>query len=149
MKQRGIPVAAVVVVVCAAVGGVFGSRVVATQDRVTERYRLYTTALAAVEREYVDPPESAQLVYGSIDGMLRTLDPHSTFFDPKAYAQMRERQEGTYFGLGITINSIDNDITVMSVFENSPASRMGIRRGDVIANIEGQTAKGYSTDQAV
>src|ERR1700733_5623520 len=123
MKQRGIPAAAVVVVVCAAVGGLFGSRVTATQDRVTERYRLYTTALAAIEHDYVEPPESSQLVYGSIDGMLRTLDPHSTFFDPKAYAQMRERQEGKYYGLGITINSVDGDVTVVSVFEGSPAYR--------------------------
>jgi carboxyl-terminal processing protease len=149
MKQRAIPAAAVVVIVCAAVGGLYGSRVTATQDRVTERYRMYTSALAAIENDYVEPPESSQLVYGSIDGMLRTLDPHSTFFDPKTYAQMRERQEGKYYGLGITISSIDGDITVVSVFEGSPAHRTGIRRGDVIANIEGQTAKGFSTDQAV
>jgi carboxyl-terminal processing protease len=152
MRNRGIPAAAVVVVVCAVVGGLFGSKVSARQDRLAERYGLYTAALAAIEQGYVEPqtPQQVeQLVYGSIDGMLRTLDPHSTFFDPKAYAQMRERQSGSYYGLGITINSIDGDITVMSVFENSPASRMGIRRGDVIANIEGQSAKGYSTDQAV
>src|SRR5262245_43711154 len=152
MRNRGIPAAVVVVVVCAAVGGLFGSQVSARQDRLTERYRVYTAALAAIEQGYVEPqtPQQVeQLVYGSIDGMLRTLDPHSTFFDPKAYAQMRERQEGRYYGLGITINSVDGDITVVSVFENSPASRTGLRRGDVIAMIEGQSAKGYSTDQAV
>ena len=149
MRNRGIPAAAVVVVVCAAVGGLFGSRVSARQDRLTERYRMYTAALAAIEHDYVEAPETTQLVYGSIDGMLRTLDPHSTFFDPKAYAQMRERQQGSYYGLGITINSVDGDITVASVFEGSPASRMGIRRGDVIALIEGKSAKGFSTDEAV
>jgi carboxyl-terminal processing protease len=149
MRNRGIPAAAVVVVVCAAIGGLFGSRVLATQDRVSERYRIYTAALAAVESGYVEPPESSQLVYGSIDGMLRTLDPHSTFFDPRAYAQMRERQNGSYYGLGVTIVPIDGDITVTSVFEGSPAFRNGIRRGDVIATIEDHSAKGYSNDQAV
>ena len=68
--------------------------------------------------------------------MLQTLDPHSSFFDPKQYAQMRERQEGRYYGLGISIQVIDGDITVMSLFEGSPAYRSGIRRGDVIARIK-------------
>jgi carboxyl-terminal processing protease len=149
MRNKGIPAAAVVVVVCAAVGGLFGSRVMATQDRAAERYRLYTAALAAIETEYVEPVDSTQLVYGSIDGMLRTLDPHSTFFDPKTYAAMQERQQGSYYGLGITIAAIDGDITVQSVFEGSPAFRAGIRRGDVIARIADHSAKGYQNDQAV
>lgn len=149
MRTRGIPAAAVVVVACAAIGGLFGSRVMATQDRATERYRIYTEALAAIENGYVEPVESSQLVYGSIDGMLRTLDPHSSFFDPKTYAQMREQQQGSYYGLGVKIASIDGDITVSSVFENSPAFRVGLRRGDVIAQIEDHSAKGYENDQAV
>jgi carboxyl-terminal processing protease len=149
MRTRGIPAAAVVVVVCAAVGGLFGGRVMATGDRAAERRSIYTAALAAIETGYVEAPDSAQLVYGSIDGMLRTLDPHSTFFDPKAYAQMRERQSGSYYGLGIQILPVDGDITVTSVFEGSPAYRTGIRRGDVIATIEDHSAKGYTSDQAV
>ena len=149
MHNKGIPAAAIVVIVCAAVGGLFGSRVMATQDRATERYRIYTEALAAIESGYVEPLPSSQLVYASIDGMLRTLDPHSTFFDPRNYAQMKERQSGSYFGLGITIATVDGDVTVRSVFEGAPASRVGIRRGDVIARIEDHTAKGYTTDQAV
>ena len=67
--------------------------------------------------------------------MLRTLDPHSSFFEPRTYAQMRERQEGHYYGIGISIASIDGDITVSSLFEGSPAYRAGIRRGDIIAYV--------------
>jgi carboxyl-terminal processing protease len=81
--------------------------------------------------------------------MLQTLDPHSSFMDPKAYAQLRERQEGHYYGLGITINVADGDITVMSLFEGSPAYKKGIRRGDIIAKINGEDAKGWTSDQAV
>jgi carboxyl-terminal processing protease len=91
--------------------------------------------------------------------MLKTLDPHSSFFDPRAYAQMRERQEGKYYGLGIQIQVIDGDITVMSIFEGSPAFKKGLRRGDVIARIEGPDpktnqmvmldAKGWTSEQAV
>ena len=81
--------------------------------------------------------------------MLATLDPHSSFFDPHEYAQMRERQEGRYYGLGITIQSIEGDITAASVFEGSPAFKMGIRRGDVMAKIDGEDAKGWTTEQAM
>ena len=81
--------------------------------------------------------------------MLQTLDPHSSFFDPSEYAQMRERQEGRYYGLGITISVIDGDITVMSIFEGSPAYKKGLRRGDVIAKIGEADAKGWTSEQAV
>ena len=81
--------------------------------------------------------------------MLQTLDPHSSFMDPDSYARLRERQEGRYYGLGISINVIDGDITVMSIFEGSPAYRSGLRRGDVIARITGQNAKDMTSDDAV
>ena len=81
--------------------------------------------------------------------MLQTLDPHSSFLDPRSYAQMRERQEGRYYGLGITIQAIDGDIHVGNVFEGSPAFRRGLRRGDIIAKIEGEDAKGWTSDKAV
>jgi carboxyl-terminal processing protease len=80
--------------------------------------------------------------------MLATLDPHSSFFDPREYAQMLERQEGRYYGLGITIASIDGDITAQSVFEGSPAFSAGVRRGDVIATVAGESAKGWTTLEA-
>ena len=121
----------------------------ARQDEVSQQYRVFAAALAAIEREYVDEVQSDRLVYGAIDGMLHTLDPHSSFFDPRMYAQMRERQQGRYYGLGIRIQVIDGDITVESVFEGSPAYKTGLRRGDVIARIGGQDAKGWTSDQAV
>ena len=69
--------------------------------------------------------------------------------DPRSYAQLRERQEGRYYGLGIRINVLDGRITVMSLFEGSPAYRVGIRAGDVIAQIESENAIGMSSEQAV
>src|SRR5690606_12797371 len=92
---------------------------------------------------------SDRLVYSAINGMLQTLDPHSSFLDPRAYAQLRERQEGRYYGLGISIVPVDGDITVVSLFEGSPAYKRGIRRGDVIAQIEGEDTKGWTSEQAV
>lgn len=148
-KQRVLPAVLFAVVVSALVGGVLGRRAQATSDPVTERYRTFTAALAAIEREYVEDVPSDRLVYSAINGMLQTLDPHSSFLDPRQYAQMRERQEGRYYGLGISIVAQDGDINVVSLFEGSPAYKRGIRRGDVIARIEGDDTKGWTNEQAV
>ena len=154
-NSRFVPAALLTLLLSAVVGGFLGSGVLARQDdAIQQQYRIFTAALAAVDREYVEPVPSDRLVYGAIEGMLHTLDPHSSFFTPREYAQMRERQQGSYYGLGITIQSIEGDITVMSVFEGSPAYRKGLRRGDIIAKItgdDGQTvdAKGFTSDQAV
>jgi carboxyl-terminal processing protease len=146
---RFLPAAVLAVLICAILGGLLGGIALARQDEVSQHYRLFTAALAAVESEYVEKVDSDRLVYSSIDGMLRTLDPHSSFLDPSTYARMRERQEGRYYGLGISIVPIEGDITVMSIFEGSPAYRKGLRRGDIIAKIEGQDAKNWTSEQAV
>ncbi len=148
-KSRALPAVLFAVAVSALVGGVLGRRAQATSDPLTDRYRVFTAALAAIESGYVEEVESDRLVYSAITGMLQTLDPHSSFLDPRAYAQLRERQEGRYYGLGISITPLDGNITVMSLFEGSPAYRKGIRRGDVIARIEQEDTKGWTSDQAV
>ena len=158
--SRFFPVATLALALSTLAGGMLGGSLLARQDEVSQQYRIFTSALNAIEREYVDEVPADRLVYGAIDGMLKTLDPHSSFFDPRSYRQLRERQQGSYFGLGIQIQPIDGDITVMSVFENSPAYRKGLRRGDVIARIKSsntkedeakgwQDAKGWTADMAV
>ena len=137
------------VVLSALLGGLFGGQVLATQADLPEHYGRFATALALVETHYVDEVDTERLIYQAIGGMLQTLDPHSSFMDPRSYARLRERQEGRYYGLGISINVIDGDITVMSIFEGSPAYRSGLRRGDVIARITGQNAKDMTSDDAV
>src|SRR6266446_7873162 len=148
-RYRLISVLIFAIAVSALVGGLFGPGVLATDDRVPERYKTFTAALSAIESSYVDKVDSDRLVYGAVRGMLGTLDPHSSFFDPREYAQMRERQEGRYYGLGITIVAIDGDITAQGVFEGSPAYRKGVRQGDIIAKIAGEDAKGWTTEQAM
>jgi carboxyl-terminal processing protease len=148
-SSRFLPAAIFAVVLSALAGGFFGSSLLATQDDVTQQLRIFSSALSAIDREYVDTVPSERLVYGAIDGMLKTLDPHSSFFDPRQYAQLRERQEGRYYGLGIQIQVIEGDITVMSIFEGSPAYKKGLRRGDIIARIGEDDAKGWTSEQAV
>ena len=82
MRSTAIPTAAFVVLASSVAGGLFGLRLMAGEDRMLARYRMYTSAVAAIETGYAEPIASDLLVYSSIDGMLRTLDPHSNFFDP-------------------------------------------------------------------
>ena len=148
-RPRFFPAALVAVALSAVLGGFLSSNVATAQDEVTQQYRIFTEALDAVQREYVEAVPVERLVYSSIDGLLHTLDPHSSFFEPRDYAAMRERQSGSYAGLGVTIASIDGDITIQTIFEGSPAYKEGLRRGDVIARVEGEDMKGWTTQQAV
>jgi carboxyl-terminal processing protease len=148
-RARSIALVVLTIAGAAILGGVYGRGAAADEQRIDDQFRAFTSALSVIESRYVDKVESDRLVYGAISGMLQTLDPHSSFMDPKSYAQLRERQEGRYYGLGITIQVVDGDITVVSLFEGSPAYRKGIRRGDVIAEIEGDNAKGWTSDQAI
>ena len=122
----------------------------AGQDGLSQHYEAFTTALAAIETTFVGEVDSERLVYRAIGGMLQTLDPHSSFMDPRSYAQLRERQEGRYYGLGISINVIDGDITVMNIFEGSPAYPQGVaarRRHRPHRRVE--NANGMTSDEAV
>ena len=148
-RYRSLSVGVLAVVLCAAIGGFFGRAALSAQDQLPDQYHVFTAALSAIEMTYIGSPESDRLVYSAISGMLQTLDPHSNFMDPRTYSQMRERQEGRYYGLGITIQVINGDITVAALFEGSPAYQKGLRRGDVIARIIGEDTKGWTSDAAV
>jgi carboxyl-terminal processing protease len=148
-RYRSVSIAVFAIAFCALVGGFYGRSALAVEDQVPDQYKVFTAALNAIDANYVGTVESDRLVYGAITGMLQTLDPHSSFMDPRTYAQMRERQEGRYYGLGITIAVVDGEITVVSLFEGSPAYQKGLRRGDIIAKIEGDETKGWTSDDAV
>jgi len=147
--NRAVAAVIFAILISALVGGVYGRSALATDDRTPEHFHAFGAALSAIQANYVEKVETDTLVYSAIRGMLGTLDPHSSFFDPKEYARMRERQEGHYYGIGVSIVAVDGDITAVSVFEGSPAYEKGIRRGDVIASIEGESAKGWTTEQAM
>jgi carboxyl-terminal processing protease len=147
-RYRALPAAAILAL-CACAGAYFGHTALAAQDQVSEQYKIFTAGLRAIEDVYVGEVESDRVVYSAITGLLQTLDPHSSFMDPRAYAQTRERQEGRYYGLGITIQVINGDVIIASVFEDSPAYEAGLRRGDVIARIEREDTKGWTSEQTV
>ena len=88
MRSRSTAAAVVAIVVSALVGGVYGKTTLATGD-VPSHYKTFTAALTAIQTQYAEPVESDRMVYSAINGMLQTLDPHSSFMDPRTYAQMR------------------------------------------------------------
>src|SRR5215213_3469677 len=149
MRRVSSSSVAVLIQVCLIVALFFGRQALSAQDKVTQEYQVFTAALRAIENQYPGETKSDELVYGAISGLLSTLDPHSHFEDPKSYAQSRERQEGRYYGLGISIRQQNGEVIVGSVYEGAPAFEAGIRRGDVIAVIESEDTKGWGSDRVV
>lgn len=96
----------------------------------------FTQVLNAVESNFADKLDTEQSMYkGAIPGMLRTLDPHSSFFDPKANELFRENQAGHYFGVGMYIGAPEGKVLVVYPFVGSPAYRGGLRPGDLIVSV--------------
>ncbi|MGE0454201.1 MAG: S41 family peptidase [Vicinamibacteria bacterium] len=150
MKIGRLAALSLVVVVSSSVaGGVFGQKVLGSGSRLSDQLRLYTAILGAIEDQYVDEVKSDRLVSSSIREMLRTLDPHSNFLETREFGQLQERQRGSYYGLGITVQAIEGRITVVSLFEGTPAHKLGLRTGDVISRVEGEDALGLTVDDAV
>jgi carboxyl-terminal processing protease len=140
-----------VILVAALAGGVWGSHVQATStsEGLDQLLRTYAQALSLAEENYADAVDMEKTVYDSIRGMVRTLDPHSNFFDPETYGQFREEQQGNYYGLGITVAIRNSKPTVISPIPGTPAYRQGIRPGDVIVNIGGKPTDGVSLQEIV
>jgi carboxyl-terminal processing protease len=140
--------------VCAVVGSVMQRKVGAqsSQDesQIRDSLKTFTDVYALVEQNYAEPingDKADTAIYdGAIPGMLRVLDPHSNFYDPKAYAKMREDQRGHYYGVGMVIQQQGTKVFVITPYENTPSFRAGIRPGDVISAIDGKSADGMSSD---
>jgi carboxyl-terminal processing protease len=99
----------------------------------------FNQVLTVVQQNYAIPVDTSKVVYdGAIPGLLRTLDPHSIFFDPHQWAIMMEDEQGRYYGVGMTIvqRTVDNKTMVISPFVGSPAYKAGIRPGDIILKVD-------------
>lgn len=151
MKRRLLVISASVLLTVVVFASRPAEHLQATTDDADEALRTFNQLLSLVEENYVDEVDSRDLVYGAIRGMLNRLDPHCTFLDPSSYREMQEEQQGSFSGLGIVISlrGEEKELTVISPIEGTPAYRAGIRAGDVITEIEGNSTAGITMDEAL
>ncbi|MBU6207444.1 MAG: S41 family peptidase, partial [Alphaproteobacteria bacterium] len=102
-----------------------------------------------VKANYVDPTDDTKLVNGAIDGMLKSLDPHSSYETGTEYDTLHSLTEGDYGGLGLSVTLDEGVVRVIAATADTPAARAGIKAGDFITHINGQFVVGYSIDEAV
>jgi carboxyl-terminal processing protease len=120
--------------------------------RAQEAYKelqLFTDVLSIVRRSYVEEVPVKDLVYGAIDGMLASLDPHSGFMPADVYREMKIDTRGEFGGLGIEITLKDDVLTIVAPIEDTPAFRAGLAAGDRILKIDEQFTKGMGVMDAV
>src|SRR5260221_6914500 len=139
-KRRSLLYLLFVIVLCSLIGGAIGPRVevaaAANEDDIRNSLKTFTRIYNVVEENFADPVSPDKAVYkGAIPGMLRTLDPHSNFFDPRDFQLLREDQKGHYYGVGMTLAERNRKTTGIAPFTGSPAYRAGIRPGDVIMTV--------------
>ncbi len=140
-----------ILVVSAVAGGLYGPSARATAASASDyqdAVKSFTRVLSIVEKNYAEPVDADKAIYnGAIPGMLRVLDPHSSFFDQRQFTLLREDQRGKYYGVGMQVGPRDGRTVVMAPFVGSPAYRAGIRPGDVILKVDEKDTAGLTTTE--
>src|SRR6185369_8520980 len=114
-----------------------------------ESIELFTDVMAIVKKSYVEEVDTKKLIYGAINGMLASLDPHSSFMSPDNYKEMKIDTKGAFGGVGIEISVKDGILTVISPIEDTPAFKAGIKAGDQIFKIDDKFTKDLNITDAV
>jgi carboxyl-terminal processing protease len=150
-SRRALFLVVFVLITCGFFGMVFGQKITPAaaaggDTDVRDSLRQFTEVYNIVEQNYAEPVNADKAIYnGAIPGMLHVLDPHSNFFDPKAYSLLREDQRGKYYGVGMTVGPRNNKVIVIAPFVGTPAYRAGIRPGDIIVAVDGKSTDNMST----
>jgi carboxyl-terminal processing protease len=110
---------------------------------------LFGDVFEKIRTDYVEKPDEAKLIEAAINGMLASLDPHSSYMDAKAYRDMQVQTKGEFGGLGIEVTEEDGNIKVVTPIDDTPASKAGILSGDIIVGIDDDNVVGLTLDQAV
>ncbi len=109
----------------------------------------FMSVFERVRAEYVDKVDDQTLIRGAIDGMLSSLDPHSSFLDSRDFQTLRTQTEGSYGGLGLTVSMEDGAVKIIAPTEDSPADRAGLKAGDYITHLDNVLIYGGTLDEAV
>lgn len=118
----------------------------------SETYKQLDVLMDVFERirtDYVDKADDKKLIEGAINGMLASLDPHSSYLDVREYQNMRQNTDGEYGGLGLTVTTEDGAVKVVAPTDDTPAARAGIKSGDYITHLDGELIYGSTLQEAV
>jgi len=113
------------------------------------KLKVFSEILSIIESNYVDPTKNDSMIEGAINGMVKSLDPHTSYMPPVSYKEMQEETTGKFGGLGIEISIRDGVLTVVSPIEGTPAFQAGIKSGDKIIKIEDESTLDMSLPEAV
>ncbi len=137
------------VLLVAGVAVVSGARFAASETGAYSELRAFSEVLSLVEENYVNEVDAKQLVRGAIEGMLRTLDPHTGYLSPEFFREMQVETTGRFGGLGVEISIRDGVLTVVTPIEGTPAYEVGVKAGDKIVRIEKESTKDLSLQEVV
>ena len=132
-----------------------GARLIAAGEAVaasSDTYRqlnLFGDVFERVRADYVEAPDDAKLIESAINGMLTSLDPHSSFMNQKSFRDMQVQTRGEFGGLGIEVTMEDGLVKVVAPIDDTPAARAGILAGDLIVQLDGEPVQGLTLAQAV
>lgn len=146
----------------AALGGTLAGAIATTQiagpllaqeatrnSRVYEQLDLFGDIFERIRSQYVEEVDAAELIEAAIDGMLTSLDPHSSYLSPDDAAAMRVQTSGEFGGLGIEVTQEEGFVKVVSPIDGTPAAEAGIEAGDIITHVDGESVLGLTLDAAV
>jgi carboxyl-terminal processing protease len=137
---------------CATLGGFSAVRVAQAARDPQGPYRkldVFSHVLSLIENNYVEPVDETRLLYGAVEGMVRTLDPHSSFMDPRSYSALKEETEGEYGGVGLELATRGEEVVVVAPMDGSPAERAGFQPGDRLVEVDGMAISGKRETDAV
>jgi len=158
-KRHFLFVLPLIVFLCSLAGGIYGPQIpvaaaatAASADTpelpVGKDLSEFTKVYSLIEQNAAEKVSPDKAIYrGAIPGMLRTLDPHSNFFDPKDYQAILEEQKGTYYGVGMSVSPRNGKTVVIAPFPGSPAYKAGLRPGDIIISVNDKSTEGLNTTE--
>lgn len=114
-----------------------------------EELRRFSEVFDRIKSAYVEPVDDAKVLEDAIRGMIAGLDPHSTYLEPKAFEELQVHTSGEFGGVGIEITMDDGFIRVIAPIDDTPATKAGIKSGDVVTRIDGDSVKSMSLDESI
>jgi carboxyl-terminal processing protease len=148
--KRSIVVPLAVALIALVTGGWFLQRGVSSERSVYAQARLFEEVMRHISERFVDMKDPAELYEMAVEGLINELgDPHTTFMRPRDYEQLRISTQGEYGGIGAQIGRRGEWVTIIAPLPETPAERAGLRAGDQIIEIDGESTRGWSEDQAV